>query len=544
MTRREAIATFLGASAALLPGCGDAPLPALGGEIVGASDAIGHKIRDGFRPQPAPGAWRDVGVVIVGGGIAGLAAARKLKQQGVSDFVLLELEDAAGGTSRSGRSPLIAYPWGAHYIPAPRKDNAPLVALLSEMGVIEGSDSHGEPVVGEQFLCRDPQERIFHKGKWYEGLYLRGGATADDLRQWAAFKKEVAYWTDWRDAKGRRAFTIPVALASDDPMVRALDTLSMADWLAQKNFTSPRLRWHIEYACRDDYGAMLEQTSAWAGLFYFASRVNRGGEDAQELIVWPEGNGRLVQHLRASVDANVSTGVAVTEIVPVESEKATRANVFAFNTHTSETLGYRAKHVIFAAPQFMARGLIRPFRDNPPEHLKSFEYGAWMVANLHLKNRPPEGNGFPLCWDNVLYDSPSLGYVAATHQTEMDRGATVFTYYYPLCDTDPKQGRMRLLSGDWRAWSDVALADLQRAHPGIRATTERLDVMRWGHAMIRPRPGFVWSGALEKARQSFKNIHFANTDLSGIALFEEAFHHGNRAADEVLEARALAQLSR
>ncbi len=537
MTRREAIATFLGASAALLPGCGEAPLPQLSGEIVGASDSVGHKIRDGFRPQPAPGAWRDVGVVIVGGGIAGLSAARKLKQSGCDDFVLLELESVAGGTSRSGQSPLVAYPWGAHYIPAPRKENAPLVSLLGEMCVLDGSDANGEPIVGEQFLCRDPQERIFHKGKWYEGLYLRAGATAEDLRQWTAFKKEVAYWTDWRDAKGRRAFSIPVALASDDPEIRALDSVSMTEWLAKKNFTSPRLKWHIEYACRDDYGAMLGQTSAWAGLFYFASRANRGGEDAQELIVWPEGNGRLVSHLRSAVDNQVRTGVAVVEIVPVETEKATRADVFAFDTKTNEALGFHAQHVIFAAPQFMARALIRPYRENPPAHIKEFEYGAWMVANLHLKDRPIERNGFPLCWDNVFYDSPSLGYVSATHQTEIDRGATVFTYYYPLCDADPKQARAKLLGGDWRAWSDVALTDMQRAHPGIRMLTERLDIMRWGHAMVRPRPGFVWGGALEKARQPFKNIHFANTDLSGIALFEEAFHHGNRAAEDVMSAR-------
>ena len=40
------------------------------------------------------------------------------------------------------------------------------------------------------------------------------------------------------------------------------------------------------------------------------------------------------------------------------------------------------------------------------------------------------------------------------------------------------------------------------------------------------------------ARQPFRNIHFANTDLSGIPLFEEAFDHGLRAAEEVLRARS------
>jgi hypothetical protein len=52
--------------------------------------------------------------------------------------------------------------------------------------------------------------------------------------------------------------------------------------------------------------------------------------------------------------------------------------------------------------------------------------------------------------------------------------------------------------------------------------------------MISPRPEFIWSGVLEKAMQPWRNFHFAHTDLSGIALFEEAFYHGLRAAGEVL----------
>jgi hypothetical protein len=52
--------------------------------------------------------------------------------------------------------------------------------------------------------------------------------------------------------------------------------------------------------------------------------------------------------------------------------------------------------------------------------------------------------------------------------------------------------------------------------------------------MIRPRPGFVWGGAREKAQRPYRGIHFAHTDLSGIALFEEALDHGVRAAGAVL----------
>ena len=43
-------------------------------------------------------------------------------------------------------------------------------------------------------------------------------------------------------------------------------------------------------------------------------------------------------------------------------------------------------------------------------HHTAFEYGSWMVANLHLRARP-RSTGFPFAWDNVIMDSPSLGYV-------------------------------------------------------------------------------------------------------------------------------------
>jgi len=66
-----------------------------------------------------------------------------------------------------------------------------------------------------------------------------------------------------------------------------------------------------------------------------------------------------------------------------------------------------------------------------------------------------------------------------------------------------------------------------------------LDVMRWGHAMVRPRPGFVWGGARRSAARPYRGIHFGNSDLSGVGLFEEAFYHGVRAAEEVLAARGL-----
>jgi glycine/D-amino acid oxidase-like deaminating enzyme len=497
LSRRDLLTAFLGAPFAAIA-CRERAVPALPpGEIVGASDRVGHRLREGVRLQPSR--WESHDVVIVGGGIAGLAAAWRLHRAGVRDVVLFELEPALGGTSRSSAS----YPWGAHYIVAPSPENHTLIRLLDEMGVMENG------AVAEQFLCRDPEERVFYRGRWYEGLYLSAGASHEDLRQLRAFEAEIARWAQWRDAKGRRAFDIPLANASDDAEVTALDRISMREWMDARGFTSPRLRWLVEYACRDDYGALLADTSAWAAVFYFASREQR------PFITWPEGNGRAVAYLARF--AQPRAGWLVTNIAPHGDLIAVRGD---------EALGVHARRVIFAGPQFVARHVI-PTREVD----NAFTYGSWMVANLALRDRPVS-HGFPLAWDNVLYDSPSLGYVVSTHQRGIDRGPTVFTYYYALCGSDVGPERERLLSAGRDEWAEVALADLSRAHPEIRTLAERVDIMRWGHAMIRPRPGFVWSEARRRAADPHGAIHFANTDLSGVALFEEALHHGVRAAEE------------
>lgn len=549
LNRRELLAAFLGAPFALAACRSQEVAPALPqGEIVGASDGIGHLIRDGLRPEPE--SWERAGVVIIGGGVAGLAAAWRLLRAGVEDFVLLELEQAPGGTARSGEAHgVVPYPWGAHYLPAPLKENRALVALLDELGVLEGADAEGEPVVAEQFICRDPEERVYYRGRWYEGLYLHAGASSEDARQLRAFNAEVDAWAAWRDSKGRRAFAIPVASSSDDAEVTALDRITMAAWMDARGFTSERLRWLVDYGCRDDYGMTSEQASAWAGLFYFASRMKKPGADAQPLITWPEGNGRLVRHLYEKSRARVRLGLAVADVRPSESQNGSGVTRVESNregdvevvavTHDGRgALGFRADRVVFAAPQFLTKHLIKPYREGAcPPHVAEFEYGAWMVANLFLEDRPRAGLGFPLAWDNVIYESPALGYVVATHQRGLDRGASVFTYYYPLTDSNPRDARTRLLSAGWREWADVALTDLARAHADIRALTRRIDVMRWGHAMIRPRAGFLWGGARAAAQKPFGSIHFAHTDLSGVALFEEAFDQGLRAAEEVLVAR-------
>jgi hypothetical protein len=52
--------------------------------------------------------------------------------------------------------------------------------------------------------------------------------------------------------------------------------------------------------------------------------------------------------------------------------------------------------------------------------------------------------------------------------------------------------------------------------------------------MIRPTPGFLWGPARAAALAPQGALLCANSDLSGIPVFEEAFYRGVVAGEEVL----------
>lgn len=531
LDRRELLVAFLGLGAL---GCRarEDRLARIPVSVVDRAHEVGHLLRDGPLPSTS-GPLETVDCVIVGGGQAGLSAGWRLAGAGLAPL-LLEVDEALGGTSRSGENAVSRFPWGAHYLPAPLTTKGPVPRLLRELGVLTGVDGEGAPEWAEEALIHEPEERVFYRGAWYEGLYLRAGATRDDLAQLARFEAMSNELARAVDGRGRKAFAVPIELGSDDAEWTALDRLSMAQWLETNGFTSPRLRWLVDYACRDDYGASAAHVSAWAGLWYFCARQT-GDEKNDGFLSWPEGNGRLVQHLSRSFEARqLRPGTLVHTLAPVEG--STDWLVHAVEARTRTPVSIRARQVVLATPRFVAARLVAPWRSARPSFLDAFAMGSWTVANLTLSS-PPRSRGFPLAWDNVLHESRSLGYVVATHQRLRGQasGPTVLTWYYPHDGADVVAERKKQFATSAEDWRALVMTDLRPAHVRLEEQVERIEVMRWGHAMVRPAPGFIWGAARREAQASLgDSLHFAHSDLGGLALFEEANWHGVRAAEQVL----------
>ncbi|MBK8013787.1 MAG: FAD-dependent oxidoreductase [Deltaproteobacteria bacterium] len=539
-TRREILTSLLGLP--LLAACPRKTTSLdVDGGYVDDLQTDGHRIRDGAFTSESPDAAPSgsLSVLVLGGGVAGLAAARRLVKAGLKSVRVIEAGEEPGGTARSGTSPVTRYPWGAHYLPVPDISNSALVEFLSEIGALESTstrtstlDPRDAVIAREDVLCRDPEERVFAGGRWHRGLFPEAVASSADLAALRRFEARVDAFVDPRGIgrRGARAFSIPVAHSADDAVAAELDEISMGAWLAREGFESPRLRWYVEYACRDDFGASLGDTSAWYGLHYFAARRGQPKGTSAPLMTWPEGNGFLVDQLISGVGVEkIETNTLVTEIRPRGDGRRTEVRTWNRTNHRAECL--TADHVIFALPSFLRRHLLRGFDPEPVDYAPMTS--PWLVANIFLRARP-RSVGFEPAWDNVMFDSASLGYVVATHQRGRDFGPTVWTYYLPLVQSDARASRQQLAS---LAWSDAARAvldDLDRAHIGLRRCVERIDIVRWGHGMVRPTVGTWRARDRRRAQEPVGAVHFAHTDLSGVALFEEAFYHGLRAADEVI----------
>ena len=390
MHRRQFLsATAAATTATLLAGC-DAPRVLAGG-FTGIDLARGHQLRERLKSGnlPAPSVQRRTQVLIAGGGVAALAAARALRLAGVADLALLEIEDQPGGNSRGGEVNGIACPLGAHYLPVPGQDALEVQDLLEELGLrqrISGRWQYGGD--GERHLCHSPQERLYWRGEWHPGLLPLHGVGAATLAQYQRFAALV----DALRQQTRFAMPALTQWRSKQPLAgiqQSLDAMNFDSWLARQGLDDAHLRWYLDYCCRDDYGAGSARVSAWAGIHYFASRhgfsapgdANTDNTNEPEgVLTWPEGNGWLTRQLAAPLQTagQLHSGCSVLRI----HEGRHGIEVDAFNHASNQLERWQAQRCIVALPVFVAARVVQ----NPPDFLTAtaqrlqWRRGWWPIS--------------------------------------------------------------------------------------------------------------------------------------------------------------------
>ncbi len=526
LDRRAFLGATLGSAATWTAACSDAPKASAfnpgAAQWVGTTPERGHRLRSlKSGGLPAAAVRRRTQVLIVGAGIAGLAAARAFMQRGVTDLHVLELEDQPGGNSRAHTLGGLACPIGAHYLPLPGKATHEVSDWLHELGLLR--QVLGRTVADERHLCHSPQERLYIDGAWADGLLPPaepGSATAQQYQQFAS-----AVASAQRDA----GFAMPSHRAPWGSAQQALDAVTFSQWLGEQGLMDERLRWYLDYCCRDDYGAAAEVVSAWAGLHYFASRhgFQAPGEaeaEREPVFTWPEGNAWLMQRLAAPLGERLVTARTALQLEVGKHG----VEITAWNEATGQIESWQAQTCVLAVPLFIAARLLR---SAPPPALPDIvarqTHAPWLVANLHIREPLLQRQGAPAAWDSVEYGSTALGYVDATHQAlHPVPGATVLTAYHAL----PVVERAALLQGDASHWAQRVLQTLTPLHPDLPAKLAHMALTRHGHAMAIPTPGMRGHPALAALRAQRGRLRFAHADLAAYSVFEEAFTVGAEVA--------------
>jgi monoamine oxidase len=536
------------------------PAHEITGGFTGTSPERGHLLRDA-RASRTPSVTRKVHTLIAGGGVAGLSAARALRLQGMDDFAVLELEDAAGGNARAGSMGGMAHPLGAHYLPVPGDAAPETQDFLEELGVRQRVSGRWQ--YDERHLCHSPQERLYFNGAWQDGLLPTAGVQASTLAQYAKFAQLVERW------RQTDIFQIPRLNTAAAQVFIAQLAMPFVAYLDAQGLIDTHLRWYLDYCCRDDYGAGIDTVSAWAGLHYFAARhgfsapglqAGQSESDKQRdrerdgVLTWPQGNAYLTQALAQPLAGRLHTQRLIVKI----SEDKSGVTVDVLNVQTQALERWQAQRCIVALPVFIAARVV----DNAPDFVRHAaqhtSYSSWLVANVQI-NAPlldtgGDTAGAAPSWDNVIYQAPSvaqsaptgLGYVDAMHQsTRTAPGPSVLTYYRALGTS--LQARRDLLAKPWAQHRDETLADLAVAHPDIGQRAVHVNITRYGHAMAVPTPAFTHQIALKPKYLLLKQLskkerygiseqasitpatarlRFAHSDWAGYSVFEEAFRAG------------------
>ncbi|MFV8332066.1 NAD(P)-binding protein [Flavobacterium sp. GSP14] len=322
--------------------------------LSGTNHILGHRLRTKNFPKPTKKIH--VPFLIVGGGIAGLSAARQLSKKEIHDFLVVELENHLGGNSSCGENKYSKYPLGAHYLPLPNKADQELLDFLEEEAIIQGYDHEGFPIFDAQQLTFAPDERLFYRSNWQEGLVPKTGNTTDDDAQIQDFFLKMSTFRTRKDKDGVYYFDIPLAKSSQEPSIRAIDKITMMQWCTQEGYTAQPLLNYIDYCCKDDFGLGIKEVSAWAGIHYFAARKQDTAPDGNDTVLtWPEGNARLASHLKKYTHSKTLTNHIVFDI-KIENKKVIAATYDAQNQTSLEII---ADKVIMATPQFVNQYLFK-----------------------------------------------------------------------------------------------------------------------------------------------------------------------------------------
>lgn len=472
-------------------------------EIEVLSDVgVGHILRES--QQYPQGSTEETEYLVVGGGIAGLAAAYGLRKE---DFYLCELSNYLGGSSSAEAHKDQHFAQGAHYdLAYPEYYGKEVLQVLRDLNVIDYNYGNKTwEFVDKHYLIPAKQESI---------SYTKDGFRADVLpqgKQYEAFKELLRPYIG--------AMPLPTRLikAAHHP----LNQLSFADFLKQHITLDAEFLAAIDYAMLDDWGGTASQVSALAGIHYYTCRPYF--EVEPELFSPPEGNAYFAQKLIGALpNDRLKTNQLVREIKRNEQGYA----VTLVDVKQQQQWVLNVKNIVYAGHKYALKYIYPPAY----QRFQATTYAPWLCVNIVLKERTTK----TVFWQNeyLAGDSNFMGFVDSAAQFQPTSTFRTLTAYYCL----PPDKRKELLDIHKNASALVNqtityMETMLKTSLSSKIAKAFIKVM--GHAMPIPVPNYLLTNPNSDTLET--GIAFAGVDTGRLPLFFEAADSGLMAAERLLE---------
>jgi predicted NAD/FAD-dependent oxidoreductase len=440
-----------------------------GGTLRSEDFSICHKVRDG-EALPAAAVDQTCGVVVIGGGPSGLAAADELK---TTDFLLLEKEDHVGGNSFTesweGRPYSTAAAWDSMPIPE-------FTALAKRFKL------DWKKISGEDSVC--------YEGKWIRNFW--NGRADNPAFDQLPFDKPVK--------DGFRQFLTDIESMDFEKNVGELDAQPFSNFLKGR---PPQLKAFWDAFGPSNWGAPTEQTSAYVGLtaardwFRFPHYTWEGGIGV--------GSQKVLAALPESARKRILTGCYVYKV----ARRDGKVLVSFYRDGKPHTVAARA--AVMATPKFITKMLVDRLPTDQYAAMSGMRYSPFLVYNL--------------CFDRVVYnqgyDNWPIGsknftdFIPADWVTHAEGGdlkrKQVITVYAPR----PESERLDLLDdAATLAKAHAAAGELVGLFPSWADHLKEVRIYRRGHPMPMSVPGY-FTKLQPLGRRDFSPIYFAHSDAMG-----------------------------
>lgn len=455
-------------------------------------------------------------VVIVGGGLAGLAAAYKLSGKKI---LLIEGHPRLGGNAKAQVYKNSYASQGSAYITIP-EDGDEIDTFLKELQL------------KNKFRKVDHlQEAVTLGGKSLTHFWE--GASAPEFAE--EFKRAHR---KFQDIYENNYPELPIwdNSASARTYFNSLDTISFAAWLSRELGTShPHILEFINLYCWSSFSAGASDISAAQGLNFLAC-------DLSGTMALPGGNGLIAQALFENLKKK-SNVTLLSSSFAVDVQSAGGKAVVCFKNRANQLQTVSARHCIFASPKLVAKKIISSLSSAQEKAMDNVSYRAYLVANIFL-NKKVKSPGYDLF--TMKGHVPQSPYEESKKRVFTDvifadwalkdvAEKSILTLYLPLPYAMAQQ--YLFVPGLYDKYQARIMQELAPvlSHLSLsQSNVEGMRLVRYGHSMPLAKVGGVSSGIFESASRSIDGcIHFANQDNWGNPCFETSFGSALRVAEGI-----------